>query len=143
MPGDDPFRVKLLTAAATRGYLDSLKAAGRAPRTQAKAITSLQRFCRWTQDKCLLRRNPVAQIERPTFTALAPAEFMPKPAMWSIPWSSARNSRRLAASVALAYDEDYRRRIHHTMNKGELLHTLAREVFFGQQGLFRERDYEG
>ncbi|RRR75348.1 MAG: hypothetical protein EI684_04835 [Candidatus Viridilinea halotolerans] len=46
---------------------------------------------------------------------------------------------------ALTYisDEDYRRRIHHTLNKGELLHALAREVFFGQQGLFRERDYEG
>jgi TnpA family transposase len=46
---------------------------------------------------------------------------------------------------ALTYisDEDYRRRIHHTLNKGELLHALAREVFFGQQGLFRERDYLG
>lgn len=46
---------------------------------------------------------------------------------------------------ALSYisDEGYRRRIHHTLNKGELLHALAREVFFGQQGLFRERDYEG
>lgn len=38
-------------------------------------------------------------------------------------------------------DEDYRRRIHHTLNKGELLHALAREVFFGQRGMFRERDY--
>lgn len=47
--------------------------------------------------------------------------------------------------AALTYisDEDYRRRIHHTLNKGELLHALAREVFFGQQGLFRERDYLG
>src|SRR5207244_8290931 len=46
--------------------------------------------------------------------------------------------------AALTYisDEDYRRRIHHTLNKGELLHALAREVFFGQQGLFREREYE-
>lgn len=46
---------------------------------------------------------------------------------------------------ALTYisDQDYRRRIHHTLNKGELLHALAREVFFGQQGLFRERDYVG
>jgi len=45
--------------------------------------------------------------------------------------------------AALNYisDEQYRRRIHHTLNKGELLHALAREVFFGQQGLFRERDY--
>lgn len=47
--------------------------------------------------------------------------------------------------AALNYisDEEYRRRIHHTLNKGELLHALAREVFFGQQGLFRERDYLG
>lgn len=47
--------------------------------------------------------------------------------------------------AALSYisDEAYRRRIHHTLNKGELLHALAREVFFGQQGLFRERDYAG
>lgn len=45
--------------------------------------------------------------------------------------------------AALTYisDEGYRRRIHHTLNKGELLHALAREIFFGQQGLFRERDY--
>lgn len=45
--------------------------------------------------------------------------------------------------AALNYisDEHFRRRIHHTLNKGELLHSLAREVFFGQQWLFRERDY--
>lgn len=39
-------------------------------------------------------------------------------------------------------DESYRRRIQRTLNKGEALHSLARELFFGQQGLFRERDYE-
>jgi TnpA family transposase len=39
-------------------------------------------------------------------------------------------------------DEQYRRRIHRTLNKGEALHSLAREIFFGQQGMFRERDYE-
>ncbi len=39
-------------------------------------------------------------------------------------------------------DEAYRRRIQRTLNKGEALHSLARELFFGQQGLFRERDYE-
>ena len=51
--------------------------------------------------------------------------------------------RAFKTIAALHYisDEDYRRRIHHTLNKGELLHALAREVFFGQQGLFRERDY--
>jgi TnpA family transposase len=47
--------------------------------------------------------------------------------------------------AALRYisNEGYRRHIHHTLNKGELLHALAREVFFGQHGLFRERDYDG
>lgn len=30
-----------------------------------------------------------------------------------------------------------------SLNKGDLLHALAREVFFGQQGIFRERDYVG
>ncbi len=46
--------------------------------------------------------------------------------------------------AALTYisDADYRRRIQHTLNRGELLHALAREVFFGQQGMFREPDIE-
>ena len=35
-----------------------------------------------------------------------------------------------------------RLRIRSALNKGELLHSLARDLFFGQQGLFRERDYE-
>jgi TnpA family transposase len=39
-------------------------------------------------------------------------------------------------------DAAYRHRIHRTLNKGELLYSLARELFFGQHGLFRERDYE-
>ena len=44
--------------------------------------------------------------------------------------------------AALRYisDESYRRRILQMLNKGELLHALARELFFGQQGLFREHD---
>ncbi len=39
-------------------------------------------------------------------------------------------------------DEDYRRHIGRTLNRGETLHALARELFFGQQGIFRERAYE-
>jgi len=39
-------------------------------------------------------------------------------------------------------NESLRLRIRSTLNKGELLHSLARDLFFGQQGLFRERDYE-
>ena len=39
-------------------------------------------------------------------------------------------------------NESLRLRIRSAINKGELLHSLARDIFFGQQGLFRERDYE-
>jgi len=39
-------------------------------------------------------------------------------------------------------DESLRLRIRSALNKGELLHSLARDLVFGQQGLFRERDYE-
>ena len=59
MPGGTPFEPTLLTEAAMRGYLDTLKAKGQAPRTRAKAITALQRFCRWAQDEGHIRRNPI------------------------------------------------------------------------------------
>ena len=39
-------------------------------------------------------------------------------------------------------NESLRLRIRSTLNKGELLHSLARDLFFGQQELFRVRDYE-
>jgi len=103
MPGGDPFRMDLVTAAAIRGYLESLKAAGRAPRTQAKAITALQRFCRWAQDEGLLHRNPVAHIERPTVTALAPTELAPEARFVINTLVERSDSKRLAAIVALAY----------------------------------------
>jgi len=103
MPGGDPFRMELVTTTAIRGYLESLKAAGRAPRTQAKAITALQRFCRWAQDEGLLRRNPVAHIERPTVTALAPTELSPKARFIINTLVEQSDSKRLAAIVALAY----------------------------------------
>jgi hypothetical protein len=38
----------------------------------------LQRFCRRAQGEGLLRRNPVAQIERPTVSALSPTELTPE-----------------------------------------------------------------
>jgi site-specific recombinase XerD len=44
MHGGEPFRMELVTATAIRGYLEALMAAGRAPRTQAKATTALRRF---------------------------------------------------------------------------------------------------
>lgn len=103
MPGGAPFRVELVTSAAIRGYLESLKAAGRAPRTQAKAITALQRFCRWAQEEGLLRRNPVAQIERPTVSTLAPTEFTPETRYVLATLVERQDSKRLTAIVALAY----------------------------------------
>jgi site-specific recombinase XerD len=103
MPGGDPFRMDLVTAAAIRGYLESLKAAGKAPRTQAKAITALQRFCRWAQDEGLLRHNPVAQIERPTVTTMAPTELTPEARYVFNTLVERQDSKRLTAIVALAY----------------------------------------
>ncbi len=78
MPRGAPFRMELLTTTAITGYLAALKALGRAPRTQAKALAALHRFCRWAQEEGLLRRNPVTQIARPTVTALAPTELSPQ-----------------------------------------------------------------
>lgn len=103
MPGGDPFRMELVTTSAINGYLESLKAAGRAPRTRAKAITALQRFCRWAQDEGLLRRNPVAQIERPTVTVMAPTELTPEARYVISTLVERQDSKRLAAIVALAY----------------------------------------
>ncbi len=103
MPGGDPFRMELVTTAAIRGYLESLKATGRAPRTQAKAITALQRFCRWAQDEGLLRRNPVAQVERPTVTTMAPTELTPEARYVLNTLVERQDSKHLTAIVALAY----------------------------------------
>jgi len=37
-PGGDPFRPDLLTTTVVQGYLDSLAAAGRAPRTRSRPV---------------------------------------------------------------------------------------------------------
>jgi len=93
----------LLTETAVRGYLDHLQAAGRAPRTRAKALTVLRRFCRWAVDEGLLRRNPVSGVERPTVVALAPTELTPDQrfVLWQL--VERADSPRLAAIVALGY----------------------------------------
>jgi len=102
-PGGHPFRMDLLTETAVRGYLDHLQAAGRAPRTRAKALTVLRRFCRWAVDEGLLRRNPVSGVERPTVVALAPTELTPDQrfVLWQL--VERADSPRLAAIVALGY----------------------------------------
>ena len=102
-PGGRPFRMDLLTETAVRGYLDHLQAAGRAPRTRAKALTVLHRFCRWAVDEGLLRRNPVSRVERPTVIALAPTELTPDQrfVLWQL--VERVDSPRLTALVALGY----------------------------------------
>ena len=71
-PGGAPFHTGLVTETAVRGYLDSLKRAGRAPRTRSKALSGLRRFCQWAVDEGYLRRNPARAMERPTVVAVAP-----------------------------------------------------------------------
>jgi len=102
-PGGRPFRMDLLTETAVRGYLDHLQAEGRAPRTRAKALTVLRRFCRWAVDEGLLRRNPVSGVERPTVIALAPTGLTPDQrfVLWQL--VERAGSPRLAAIVALGY----------------------------------------
>ncbi len=102
-PGGRPFRMDLLTETAVRGYLDHLQAEGRAPRTRAKALTVLRRFCHWAIDAGLLRRNPVSGVERPTVVALAPTELTPDQrfVLWQL--VERADSLRLAALVALGY----------------------------------------
>ena len=39
-------------------------------------------------------------------------------------------------------DPDYRRHIGRALNRGESEHAIGRDLFFGQQGIFRERAYE-
>src|SRR5712692_9101888 len=77
-PGGAPFHLGMLTETAVRGYLDSLKQAGRAPRTRSKALSGLRRFCQWAMDEGYLRRNPARTMERPTVVAVAPTELSEK-----------------------------------------------------------------
>lgn len=39
-------------------------------------------------------------------------------------------------------DESLRRRIHRGLNKGEAMNALARAIFFGKRGEFRERELQ-
>ena len=73
-----PFHPALLTVTALEGYFAHLKAEQRSPRTRAKALTAITRFCRWAIDAGLLQRNPAHQIKRPTVPALSPTELAPE-----------------------------------------------------------------
>jgi site-specific recombinase XerD len=102
-PGGSPFRMDLLTETAVRAYLEHLREAGRAPRTRAKALTVIRRFCRWAIDEGLLRRNPAHGVERPTVAALAPAELTPDQRYVLHQLVERAHSPRLVAIVALGY----------------------------------------
>jgi site-specific recombinase XerD len=102
-PGGQPFQVVLLTQTAVRGYLEYLQRLEQAPRTRAKALTVLRCFGRWAVEEGLLRRNPAANLERPTVVALAPTELTPAQrfVLWQLVERAA--SPRLEAIVSLAY----------------------------------------
>lgn len=102
-PGGTPFHLGLLTETAVRGYLDSLKLAGRAPRTRSKALSGLRRFCQWAMDEGYLRRNPARAMERPTVVAVAPTELSEKQRFVLKQLVEQHATRRFAAIFALGY----------------------------------------
>lgn len=102
-PGGQPFRVELLTETAVRDYLEHLRQVERAPRTRAKALTVIRRFCRWAVDEGVLRRNPANGVERPTVAALAPTELTPDQRYVLHQLVDRAASPRRAAIVALGY----------------------------------------
>ncbi len=77
-PDGTPFHPALLTVTALEGYFAHLEAEQRAPRTRAKALTAITRFCRWAIAAGQLQRNPAHQIKRPTVPALSPTELAPE-----------------------------------------------------------------
>ena len=95
-PAGTPFHLGLVTETAVRGYMDSLSAANRAPRTRSKALSALRRFCQWAVDEGLLRRNPARSIERPTVVAVAPTELSDKDCV-------ARNLRGMLEACNLTF----------------------------------------
>ena len=102
-PGGAPFHLGLVTETAVRGYMDSLKSAGRAPRTRSKALSALRRFCWWAVDEGHLRRNPARLMERPTVVALAPTELSEKQRFVLKQLVEQHTTRRFEAIFALGY----------------------------------------
>lgn len=103
LPGGTPFHLGLLTETAVRGYLDSLKLAGRAPRTRSKALSGLRRFCQWAMDESYLRRNPARAMERPMVVAVAPTELSEKQRFVLKQLIEQHTSLRVSAIFALGY----------------------------------------
>jgi site-specific recombinase XerD len=102
-PAGTPFHLGLVTETAVRGYMDSLSAANRAPRTRSKALSALRRFCQWAVDEGYLRRNPARSIERPTVVAVAPTELSDKQRFVLKAMVEQHATPRFAAIFALGY----------------------------------------
>jgi len=86
-----------------RAYLDSLKLAGRAPRTRSKALSGLRRVCQWAMDEGYLRRNPARAMERPTVVAMAPSELSEQQRFVLKQLVEQHATRRFTAIFALGY----------------------------------------
>ncbi len=102
-PGGKPFKVELLTETALHGYLDYLVVTNYAPRTRAKALSAIRRFCRFALEEGLLRRNPVNNLQRPTVVAMAPQELSEDQRFVLKTLVERYCSKRLEAIFALGY----------------------------------------
>ncbi len=102
-PDGSPFRPDVLTVTALQGYVDHLTAAGQQPRTRARALTAISRFCKWAIDAGQLTRNPAHAIERPTVPALSPTELSAEQRTILKTLVERADLRRLAAIFALGY----------------------------------------
>ena len=102
-PDGTPFHPSLLTVATLEGYFGHLKAEQRAPRTCAKALTAITRFCRCAIDAGHLQRNPAHQIKPPTVPALSPTELAPEQRTVLKNLVERQQSLRVAAIFALGY----------------------------------------
>jgi site-specific recombinase XerD len=102
-PGGAPFRPEIVTATAIGGYLNHLEELGRAPRTRAKALAALRRYCRWAQDEGHLRRNPAAQVTAPTVARMAPRELSPDQRFALRNLVERTADKRMGAFFALGY----------------------------------------
>jgi len=102
-PDGSPFRPDLLTVTALQGYVDHLTAAGQQPRTRARALTAISRFCKWAIDAGQLTRNPAHAIERPTVPSLSPTELTAEQRTILKTLVERAASLRLAAIFALGY----------------------------------------
>lgn len=102
-PDGSPFSPNVITVTALQTYFDHLTATGRAPRTRARALTAINRFCKWAIDSELMAHNPAHQIERPTVPAISPTELSPEQRIILKTLVERQESCRLSAIFALGY----------------------------------------